>query len=494
MTPGNTTSFTLSPIPPEAFVGRVEETKGVLRRALEKSPPLQSVEGPSKIGRTSMLWHLQAISRGEEVERYGIRSSSIVAPYVDLTTRLPDELSAEELIFEEIAKELARRELATPRSTRGPDAMADVAATLKRLVIERHTILLLVDRVEHLLAIQGDAAGERWARSGISALGELNERVKLGVVLGFGATGPAKILPADTRRLHMIEALGALSDVLNRGNAMPTLLAELDVAEVREFTERARVPGAEGELRRLDREEIDWIADLAGGHPLIMQNVGIRLVDATHRGGDPLLRRSEIERELAAGLQGFMVDAFRRIGPFGREVRKELGELAAGETVDFPIELAMSLTEEGLARPVSSKGKALRMRSRGLRMALRLYLESLDRGRTASRTGAKSPPEPRVQGPSLTLAGTTDGPTLHLTRSEYALMKALVEAKADEVVSRQALKAILGADANDSRLTQRISVLRKKMVRTFGAGESIDSFYGEGYRLNEPGRFVLLDR
>ncbi len=485
-------AYTFSPVDPLVFAGRREETDEVLSRAFHPKPPLQGLEGPSKIGRTSMLHHLRAISRG--VARHPAlkgREDRLIAPWIDLTLRYQRPARADTLIYEAIREEIKQHGLPAPDLPQGPAASAVVRARMEELTEEGYSFLLLVDRVEHLLTTKGfdDPERKTWGDEAMNALGELNERVAIAVVLAFGATGPAREVRPRARQLKMIEALHNLSHMLTRGNYVRTALGLLAEAEVRDFVEKAgRSEGSGGE-RELSPTEVDWLVEVSGGHPLVMQNAVLRLFEPSIL--DAAARRQMVERELAeTALQGFLVDLFLRIDPIDPKGLAALEALGEAESVELEPELAEILQDEGMVRVDGSN--TVKMPSRALRGALLVYLASRradEAGRYARRPRLSARP-PRA---TLGLADRDAGPTLRLTPSEHLLVKEMLAA-VDGVSSRDELKAALGPDADDAQLNQRISVLRSKMRDSFDTPDAIVSVYGEGYRFDEPRRYELRTR
>ena len=490
--------FTLNPITsPAAFAGRHAETRLMISRASQPIPPLQSLEGPSKIGRTSMLHYLRAVSRGDiEHHPIGRRGPRLVAPYIDLALHPHRDTTAQDVILEAIVSEMGHHHFPVPALASDLSATSAVAASMATITDDGYRFLLLVDHVEHLLTTprSEDALREVWSDSATAVLGELNERVSIAVLLAFGSTGPAKELQAQARRLRMLETLDALSQILNRGNATRTTLGLLEDTEIRGFAEQASVPGVAGRGKRLTAEEVDWIAEVAGGHPLIMQNAGTRLVEVKGTGDLPH-GRAELERQLAdPGLQPFLVDAFRRIGAIDRPTALLLRGLAAGNALELAPDLMDSLLEEGLIRRTADDRPIGMMPSRALRLALSVYVNALD------MAGHLAPAEPapqahaRIPSPNLVVRSGSGALVLRLTRSEHALIKRLLQAEDDEAVPRSALKAALGPATEDHQLTQRMSVLRSKISATLGITDAIENRYGVGYRLIRPARFELRDR
>jgi hypothetical protein len=490
MKPEDQAHFTLEPVTPVAFVGREAETALVLSRAHQRVPPLQSLEGPSKIGRTSMLLHLRATSRARMAHDATPGEPPLIAPYVDLTLRPYEETTAESLVLRAIAGEMREHGFEVPEPGEVPAAMTKIATSMTELVSAETPcrFLLLVDHAEHLLVRAGEPGRERWSRQAFGALGELNERVRVGmaVLLAFGATGPARELRASARRLKMLEQLDALSQILNRGNATRISLDPLTDAEVRAFAKRAVIPNPRGGVERLSKKDVEWVVDLAGGHPLVMQNAGVRLAEA-YATGHVAKERADLERQLAdPGLQGFMIDAFRRIGPLAEGSSGKLEALADGETVDLAPDLAAGLDEEGLIRFVN-EGMTL-MPSQALRMALRTYLKAAESMPAAEGDFLG---RPHNGNPILALRDDETNAELSLTAAEHHLIEVLLQTDDGGVATREALKAAVGPNTTDAHLTQRVSTLRQKIARALGVKDPIESVYGEGYRLTDAQRYVL---
>jgi hypothetical protein len=481
--------FTTEAVGPSGFVGRVQEAELVLLRACAPAPPLQSLEGASKIGRTSMLRHLQArwTSRSQE------GGARFIAPLLDLTPTRGENPNARTQLLTGIVDALADSGIDVGELPDNLAATTVVALAMEKAVEAGDNLLLLVDRTEYLLTRRGDGpAAAEWSRSAMDTLGELNERVPMATVLAFGSTGPASKLSAVARRLHLLQALEDLSQLFNRGNLTRTTLGPLNDEEIRGYARRASIRGLDGQRYRATKTDLDWIVDLAGGHPLVMQLAGIRLFEAKAL-GDTRAEREYLAAQIAdPGLQSFIYDAFERIGQPDPDSMATLRMLLDGGEVELPPDLLGSLVEEGLAQAVSER--VATMPSRALRMALDVYLERLAAASPAMPAEVTSAPPtqpadgPRVAGPSLARADD-GGRSVRLTRSEHAIMAALL-ARAD-TVTREELKAALGPNAGDHQLNQRISVLRSKINEQLDAPDAIVSVYGEGYRVATPELFVL---
>lgn len=86
---------------------------------------------------------------------------------------------------------------------------------------------------------------------------------------------------------------------------------------------------------------------------------------------------------------------------------------------------------------------------------------------------------------SLSHEVSTNGVALHLTRTEYAVLKLLMDNPGQVVAKSAILDGIFEdtPDCTESSLKIHISNLRKKL-RDAGARESIEAVWGIGFRLN----------
>ena len=82
---------------------------------------------------------------------------------------------------------------------------------------------------------------------------------------------------------------------------------------------------------------------------------------------------------------------------------------------------------------------------------------------------------------------TVGGAPVHLTRTEYALLKLLLQNQGRAVAKSVILDSISRdtPDCTESSLKQHVSNLRKKL-RDAGAGDCIQSVWGIGFLLGEP--------
>lgn len=102
------------------------------------------------------------------------------------------------------------------------------------------------------------------------------------------------------------------------------------------------------------------------------------------------------------------------------------------------------------------------------------------------------PRSPVLRWEELELDGTSrqatvGGAPVHLTRTEYALLKLLLQNQGRAVAKSVILDSISRdtPDCTESSLKQHVSNLRKKL-RDAGAGDCIQSVWGIGFLLGEP--------
>ena len=104
----------------------------------------------------------------------------------------------------------------------------------------------------------------------------------------------------------------------------------------------------------------------------------------------------------------------------------------------------------------------------------------------------QTPRSPVLRWEELELDGTSrqvtvGGAPVHLTRTEYALLKLLLQNQGRAVAKSVILDSISRdtPDCTESSLKQHVSNLRKKL-RDAGAGDCIQSVWGIGFLLGEP--------
>lgn len=478
--------FVAGPVDPGDLVGRETQVRDLLKRALGAGAPLLHVVGPRLIGRTSFLNFVRDLARchgsGTHYASMFAGVERVIVPVLDFGQR--DESSS---IGVAIARAIDREmrepcfDLGTPSFSpeSGPAPLDAVAHALRELG-DGTRILLLVDRAERLLLGESTLAHQRWEGDAVRALGTLNDAVpSLRIGLAFGVGEPVREVDAEGREQRE-RALVQLISSLLRLYVVRIPLGFLEAEEIAAFARDAGLRPPDEPFMPFDKHEIEWLVDLCGGHPFVMHRAGLIAYDQGALNG----RRpttEEVEAELLASLESFLGDARARLsGTPDAETHLRRVAAGAGDT-SMPAEIAHLLAGEGLVEVVkaSRSGSAVtRMPSRALREAV---------CGTAPPELTRSPGRGQQPAFKLTYRG---GDTMSVTSSEHALLQALLGAEPGTVVSRMALaEAIDGTD--EHQVTQRLSVLRKKIDRAFGVSAAIENVYGHGYRLLHPEVFTL---
>ena len=486
-------SFSTSPVPPECFVGRSAQVRQVLGNALSTNPPLVSLVGPSKIGRTSFLRRLADIARsrgqGTDLQEYFDPRHRLIAPYVDLGGRRAN-MTIRETIARAFADEMMIHGLVdvpSPKDLMGPAAMDRLACAMSELG-ESTAYLLLVDQAEHMLVGEAVLAEDPWAGGAAATIGVLSEAVKsLGVVLAFGTRGPASKLDVNRRQHLEHELLLTISALLDRVSDRIEL-GLLEHSDVVEFARRVVVRGPGTPDSQLSDDEVQWLARIAGGHPFVLHRAGS--LAWMMKTADPLTRRTPrgVEEELIRNLAPLVGLAMRRVsGTSGAlDAAADLAEHAGGH--DLPREVARALVGEGLVAAggaVDGVTAHCTIPSPAIRAAVRNELGRRDQPTTTRESSAV-----RTQ-PPYTLA-TQDAHgrlrSIRVTPVEHQLLEKLMSAEPGSVTSHDDLQMI---DETRRHVVQRLSVLRMKIRDELGLNQVIENVYGRGYRFVDAHLFRL---
>jgi hypothetical protein len=491
--------FSLEPLTGGApFFGR-DRVVGEIRDLMTAgpSPDFVFVHGGQKIGRTSLLKQLRA--RGRELIGEDVRTC-----LVDL--RLWSVMQ-EEAIVGHFATTLAQAvgpPGLAPRQA-GPELLDGM---LQRLAASPEAQLVLaIDR--------GDALIDPALRRRVATLlGLLNDSLpNLGIVLSFG-TGEGLSGQHVLHRIEQVEeAISEISPVWTR--ATTRILGALPRPDTHRFL-RAAGP--------LARFEADWIVELAGDHPFLLNRVGL---SASRSRSGPLTgeRRAEIEETLV-----------RELLPMGLAILQRLRSGSRGsDLVDFACELAEPgdrpprglaggapeapavdiLAGEGLVQVEDADGRpvvlpvadlhedarvAYWMPSRLFRRVIRASVRQ-ERSRAAGRGLApRAVAAPRQRAARVEVMSEDDGQTVvtvALTDIERRILQRLLQAPGGLLDAVELSVAVWGPapdphseDLWRERLRQRLIGLRRKLAPHV-SGEPIVNVYGKGYRLAAPERFSL---
>ena len=474
--------FRRQPLDPACFVGRATELRDLVSRASRGA--LVNLVGPGLIGRTSFLRYAREIYRTRAQQSDLLEGTSVIAPYVDLGT----PRSLREVIVEAIVQDMRPDDRPPEHTLDGPAAVESLGNAMSRGSGPTRYVLL-IDRAEYLL---GDPAADNyWAQGGLDTLAMIQEAVEnLSIVLAFGVSGPLAGLDAQLREEREREFLESASAFLSF-SLERIELALVDDAALRAFAERATLTGPGGQATTLRPDEIDWLLEQAGGHPFLFQFVGMRLSERLMADARVRFDRDALAMALPEKVQPF-------VGRMMQRIRDHEGALAAARAVaelgggDIDPHTAEILRGEALVTVTRNGGATATctMRSALLRRAIARYSARYD----AAAAVTKAPGGPL---PPLTLAVGINGGRreARVTPAELELIR---ELRSGRLVSRDELRnALRGADgepASDKQVTQRLSVLRKKIAVELGVEDAIENTYGTGYRLINPDRFQVSER
>jgi hypothetical protein len=473
--------FTHRPLVPSAFVGRERELRELLSLATMSGPPLVSLVGPKKIGRTSLMLKVKEIARdGERDPQFAslfVERKQLVTPYLDLGL-IPEGQEMRNAIAQAIAGEMRDRELAAP----APAELNDHAA-LERLIIsmkevsQEVTFLPLIDRAERLLE-EGVDQPESFYGNAISHFEKLTEALEsFGLVLAFGVSGAMRRLGAYARERSREAMLLRISWFLSL-SLKRIELGLMSEAEVERYASERVIQLPGGENAKLEREEVAWVRDLAGRHPFVL-NIAGQHVRMRREGHSP----EDTERAIVEAMGAFVPNTAQRLG-----VVKGARELAAELACDpsarrTSVELADVLTREGVAvrsGPVQGNEVEVRMPSRAIREAF-LRCSELDAVLLTQLPGVGGGPS---LPPPMSVSVVDPGGqmrSVRITPAECELLELLVSAPAEGIVTARELMAVLGPDVTKRQLTQRLSVLRNKLCDELDLPNPITNVYNQGY-------------
>ena len=488
-------TFSTQPVDPGCFVGRAAELRELLSSALSTKAPLVNLVGPSKIGRTSFLLRLASIAlnkgKGTDLRTLFEPGQRLIAPYVRLGDQR-ETTTIHETIARAIAEEMDRHEIKDGVPSRedltGPAAIEVITDAMTDL--GRDTLfLLLVDQAEQMLLGEEELSRDTWAGGAADTIAVLNTAVEsFGVVLAFGTSGPVSKLDAVTRERMEQDFLLTISRLLDRVLGR----VELGLLDYDDAVELARscivhVPGT-GDAK-LDDEEVEWLAAIAGGHPFVLHRAGslawmLKTKDTRRRS------RDDVEVELVRNLGPLLHLTARRfpVVPGGLDALSAVAERAIGE--DVPAAIANALASEGLGVVGRQSPDGLvhcRIPSPAIRAALRYELDSQREQPTLLAQASAVP----TQLPSTVATIDSDGRlrSARINDAEYRLLERLLAADPGAVTSREELQGVISE--GHQQLVQRLSVLRKKIREELGLPNAIENVYGQGYRVADAEGLLL---
>lgn len=286
-------------------------------------------------------------------------------------------------------------------------------------------------------------------------------------------------LDANARQRLEEEFLLTISRLLDRVLGRVEL-GLLDRADVVELARRSvvHVPGT-GDVR-LTNDEVEWIADIAGGHPFVLHRAGLLAWMMKTKDLRQKCTRKDVEDELVRNLAPLVGMTVRRISSTtgALEAAAALAEREQGD--DVPAAVAHALAGEGLVapdRPGADGTIHCTIPSPAIRAALRHELaihreQSLPPGQA---------PAVATQPPSTLATLDSDGRvrSVRINNAEYRLLERLLAAEPGSVTASEELQDVLGE--GHQQLIQRLSVLRKKIRDELDLPNAIENVYGRGY-------------
>ncbi len=500
--------FTLDPLEPGLFQGRQLLVSDVLdAMTREWAPEYLYIHGPQKIGRSSLLKYLNAILK----EARTASDERVVPAWLDL--RLWSRGTAEDELIRAFLSVLVRASRVDVIDTSAP------ALVQLQVLVEE-----LRSRVDQRLVLLLDHANsfvdsKQLRQLMLDLLGTLHDSIpSLGIVLSFGAQGEEMADFPTRERIERTEAvLSAISPTWLRARTL--VLRHLPRQESWDYLGAATGRGAAGNGEALTDVEAEWILELAGDHPFLLNLVGYhlgRLRTWRHPSHVTSDERIELERYLVDHLVPMghaLLRRLRRSSDY-HEILEFVQDLADGGPGlrDWPVNardvhLVELLGDEGLVqlhgeergnehgpRHFSMASSLFRRMLRDQRIQ-RLYGGvglDLDGGRS-NLTLERRSAEPRM----LTIRHGSRAATVRLTDIEYRIVARLLQAPEATVSVEDLVHAVWaeepmaeGADRWNERLKQRITALRRKL-RSYITGDSIINSYGSGYRLDAPDRYSL---
>lgn len=489
----NAEKFTLKPLSPNYFVGRQEQVYRILHNGLiSRTSNLLNLQGPQKIGRTSLLHFIQFLAQTEGANtnyaslfKESTNNLKLLCLYIDL--RLLTSGSREEI------KSHFIRILA--RSLHEQSSMKMQETTFFRLMEDMsensgYRYILFIDRAEYLL--------DQHIQENIKdTLGVLNDGLpNFGILLSFGASGELNAQDVIHRTAEIDQSIASISSLMNLvrydidiGLLLPEEAEQfLDDIEPTTFSQPMLAP--------FTAEEVKWIIEIAGTHPYLLNLLGI------------LIRNQKQEQHMftlsASELRKVEENALNQLKPFINNIGKRLSDLKDYKALELVNTLASSpehaitidSVSDDLARILEGEGLIQKIASQWVMpssLMRKLLLEQLKYGNKSFANSLGVPVTDH------TFAVQVDGisQTIELTEIETKVLAMLINASPDQLITRDdLLEGIWGSSSSkelsdQQKLSQRIKMLRNKLRPVLNENP-IENVYGEGYRLIKPERFKLL--
>ena len=256
-----------SPVSPAYFVGREREIQGVLDHLASAARGSSAISGERRIGRTSLLHYLterlSEVSLQEQFLSLYVDCQSIPrftpTRFWQRVLKLLENKIADDSLGKAIAKLLGQEEI----------NCTDFEIVSDRIYEDGQTLVLLLDEFEWV--VQTDPASIQMTHDFLSGLRALINRVPKGLALVIGAAQPLDKL------CEGIEFRGSpFSNAFLLFRLRPFAEAEVDQF----FTRMLKGTGLE-----FTEDERNYVKQVAGGHPLLLQTASSLLFESRVRVG-----------------------------------------------------------------------------------------------------------------------------------------------------------------------------------------------------------------
>jgi len=256
-----------SPVSPAYFVGREREVQGILDHLASAARGSSALSGERRIGRTSLLHYLtERLSEASLQEQFlplyvDCQSIPRFTPtrFWQRVLRLLESKVTDDSLGKAMAKVLGQEEI----------SCTDFEVVSDQIHEDGRTLVLLLDEFEWV--VRTDPASVEMTHDFLSGLRALINRVPKGLALVIGAVHPLDKL------CEGIEFRGSpFGNIFLQVRLRPFTEAEVDQF----FARMLKDTGLE-----FTEDERNYIKQVAGGHPLLLQTAGSLLFESRMRVG-----------------------------------------------------------------------------------------------------------------------------------------------------------------------------------------------------------------
>jgi len=256
-----------SPVSPAYFVGREREVQGILDHLASAALGSSAISGERRIGRTSLLHYLtERLSEVPLQEQFlplymDCQSVPRFTPthFWQRVLRLLESKITNDSLGKAMAKLLGQEEI----------SCTDFEIVSDRIYEDGQTLVLLLDEFEWV--VRTDPANVEMTHDFLSGLRALINRVPKGLALVIGAVHPLD------RLCEGIEFRGSpFGNIFLQLRLRPFTEAEVDQF----FTRMLKDTGLE-----FTEDERNYVKQVAGGHPLLLQTASSLLFESRMRVG-----------------------------------------------------------------------------------------------------------------------------------------------------------------------------------------------------------------